>query len=270
MFLRKLFGGKTTDSDTPSGSTDGLSLTNPNVASSGGREKRKHDRWHILSSSFSRLEFGSDPNGQRLDLHNISYGGIACVDGPAAESVAHGQPFGAKLVIATRHINMRLTSVYRRHGIVAFRILHETPDTLVSMRDLIESMRAGASLAPVQKVNVADRYKSDDWTCLHGEEKIALVFRTVANGDIVEALMTFKGDGEVYTEVALRNGRISTSQSVVTSGVAPQMNVSSGVDRLTIERACFILLAMQPTATSVSMRPFIAMLLKELGFKPPT
>ena len=238
-FFKKIFG----TAAEPSKAHDPLSLSNPQSSAS-STDKRAHDRMHIFARGNSWLDVGP-----KLQLNNLSYGGVACEESKESTHFKPGQNLNGTLHVYGRSIPVELTVIYSRNGVQAFRFNHGSSETLIALRDIIESMQAGASLRPIGKENLKEEYQSSQWVCLGGDRGTFLRIKNTASGRLEEALLSFRIDSAKATEVAWRAGKVTTS---FTTGeehagkIGSVATASATPDALTMERARFLLAAMNP------------------------
>jgi hypothetical protein len=237
--FKKIFGSGT--SSPPA--DDPLSILKPG-GTTPAQDKRAHDRLHIFSRSNSWLDIGP-----KLQLYNLSYGGVACEETKDSTHLGAGQTLAGKLHICGRTVPVDLTVIYSRNGIQAFRFNHGSSDTLIALRDIIESMQAGASLRPISKDNLKDEYKTTHWICLGGDRGTFLRIKSKDGKRLDEALLSFRIDSARAAEVIWKGPVASTS---FTTGeehagkIGSVAQTTTAPDQLTLERARFLLAAMDP------------------------
>ncbi len=216
------------------------------------KDGRLHARHLIPFESMASLHL---PNGLVGVIKDVSYGGLAVRFDPKdvllAEQIAN--PTGATLIVLDRQIAcvMSPVRVVKRDEslFVGFHFKHESPDSLVFLREMIEPMRCGKSLNSLSEDMRNDRYKGADWTCLRGDGPTDLILkRVVGGGDLEEALMTFRIQ-ESYFELSFKGGKLKTGKSLNAASnwsantltVGAQMGSTTDLDKALLRQAVCIL-----------------------------
>lgn len=180
-------------------------------------EKRRYDRFSPVHPDLITVTFA---NGTRAYVSNLSYGGFACVDSPDFPDLGTNPKQLVSLNIFGRSQQCHISFVHTQAGISAFSIIHtDSAANLLFLRDSIEPMRQGSTIAAVPTHILRDRYGDGTWTYLRGEGPTDVLIRTGVDGSLMEALMTLSRD-TVYNEIRYENGRLSTGISLDRTGIA--------------------------------------------------
>lgn len=230
------------------------------------KDGRLHARYLISGEGVARIELESGMTGIVKD---VSYGGMAVKfelkDASTAPKLP--DPVRARLHLLDRSIECVMALVRSVHppGLqtlyAGFAIRHESADTLIFMRDLIEPLRCGKSLTALDQSMRHERYKAAEWSCLRGDGPTDLIIRLAKDGQsLQEALLTFR-ISDSYCEVSFQNNTLRTGKMVGNGGkmtVGSQMASTTEIDLTVLRQSICILLGAPPTN-----RRLVAPLLKE-------
>jgi hypothetical protein len=251
----------------PGGGADDSELLRP--LETLNRNNRLHPRYLLPEGGLATLRLADGTVGPLVDL---SYGGVAAVY-PRAITVDPARmpaSLTATLVLLDRSIPCQLlpSRMVPQSGgervLVGFRLRHDTPDVLLFLREFIEPMRCGMTLAALAPDFRREKYRGSEWSCLRGDGPFdAIIKSDPATGKVQEALLTFK-ISDHYCELSFAGGVLRTGHSV-TGGEAnlmamgSQMNQSAAADKAVLRHAIAALLGAPPT-----VQPRLTSLLGEL------
>lgn len=213
--LAKLGLGKPTNPDEKlikikKNSDEGLNATPPKESSKSGQDRRTHIRFLMAERPVIEVELQS---GHRVAVKDIGYGGISFdLSAPLKNSL---EPQGANVTLHCfgRQAPAILNHVYSRGGTSAFVFQHTIPDTLMFLREPLESLRQGGTLEQLLPEMLKAPYNNAGWLCLRGDGPTDVWMKSDRSGRCEEALMCFRS-GKTYLEVSLRSGVISTGFAI--------------------------------------------------------
>lgn len=233
---------------------------------------RLHERFAVHGDGIAVLEL---ENGIRGAIRDVSYGGMAVAFPPDVELPPQTpEPNQVKLLILDRVCVCRAVMVRllpKAHGIyVGVSLRHDSADSLIFLRDLIEPLRCGKSLTLVPTALRQERYRSAEWHVARGDGPTDLLLKAPNKGSIEDALMTFRS-GDTYQELSMRDGQIKTGKTISKSDspqlLGSQMGSTSSIDRKVLHQALCILLGVAPNIRELTM-PLLVKGIKELGLDP--
>lgn len=231
------------------------------------KDGRLHARYLISGEGVARIEL---ENGMAGIVKDVSYGGMAVKfelkDATTPTKIP--DPLRARLHLLDRSIECVMALVRSVHPpgqqtlYAGFAIRHESADTLIFMRDLIEPLRCGKSLTALDQSMRHERYKSAEWSCLRGDGPTDLIIRLTKDSlSLQEALLTFR-ISDSYCEVSFQNNTLRTGRMVGIGNskmtVGSQMASTTDVDLTVLRQSICILLGAPPAS-----RRLVAPLLKE-------
>jgi hypothetical protein len=247
--IGKLVGGGRRDADA--GQPDAAEVQRELAAL--GKDRRLHLRCELPEERIATLKLS---NGLVGDVRDLSYGGLA-VRFDLKEQTVNFAANGAlpaelkgDLTILDQSIACRLAPVRTFNKgtmlLAGFSMYHDSPETLVFLREMIEPWRWSLTLAPLAASMRHERYKGDEWSCLRGDGPTDVVLKQGRGGQPVEAHLTFRA-ASGYAELTFKDGQISTSLSIDDHSYDPmsattRMATTQEADRLVLRQAFYILL----------------------------
>lgn len=216
------------------------------------RDSRLHARYMIAVENLAFLHFPDRTIGA---IRDVSYGGMAVkIPLPATNSLQVQDKLKAKLQVLDRSIECSLALVrsvaQADVGILfaGFSIHHDSADTLIFMRDLIEPLRCGKSLVLIDQSVRHERYQGHEWLCFRGDGPTDLIVRLGKDGaTLLEALLTFR-ISDCYSELSLKQNTLRTGrmrgEGEKKLAVGSQMASTAEIDLEVLRQAICILLGM--------------------------
>lgn len=210
------------------------------------KDGRLHARYVLNIEQLASVRLD---NGLSGVVKDVSYGGFAVrfAVTPDDSRPLEGE-LGATLTVLDRTVRCKVVPVrvvkQSATIIAGLSLVHESATTLIFLRDFIEPLRCGRTLAPLSKEIRAEKFKGDDWTCLRGEGPTDLIIRSAQDGGVAEALLTFRSH-ENYAELTFKNGTLKTGRTLGKShdpkNVGAQMASTATIDPTLIRQAICIL-----------------------------
>ena len=125
------------------------------------KERRYNERQRLVGTDLVRLEI----SGRHYEIYDISYGGVtARIDDKSRGDLAIGGSHPGRLVIPG--IDTEMTMEIVRHGtgsageeIAGISFHHESRDSLIVLREIIEPLRLGSTMVPVDEANLREEAK---------------------------------------------------------------------------------------------------------------
>jgi len=217
------------------------------------RDQRLHARYMINDEGLVRIHL----SGLVGEVKDVSYGGLAVrFDGEALPKTLP-PPLTGRLQLLDRSVDCKLATIRiatpsPRTLFAGLALLHETPDTLLFLREFIEPMRCGKSLLALGPEMRHERYQGKEWTYLRGDGPTDIILKTsTENQTIEEALLTFR-NGNTYYDLSLKGGHLRTSHTTDKNDapgaidVAARMTVPTEIDKTTLRHAVYILMSTPP------------------------
>ena len=215
------------------------------------KDSRLHTLYLIAGEDLARLRLN---NGLTGSVKDVSYGGMAVkflVDDPS--SLQLPDQFTAELQVLDRSIECTVSYVRSARSnekntiFAGLLIQHNSAETLIFLRDLIEPLRCGKSLVAIDPVSRHERYQGLDWACLRGEGPTDLILRLCKDGaSLQEALLTFRISDSYcelsYKQNTLRTGRIQGERDPHHQVPSARMASTAEIDPEVLRQGICILL----------------------------
>ena len=224
-FFRSLFSRKT------SGASQRLSQKELK------RDARRHKRYGIMRIGAAVCYV----RGAEYSVANLGYGGVALVgmDENIFNSMGHGEP--AVLSVLSRKLDVMLSKVYGRHGVVGFSYVEPELQDIIFLKSACQYVGQGASLSEISQEHLKDKYRDGNWRCFRGEGPCDLMVQVDRQSPLAtEVLLTFHLSG--YCELAYSDGRLQTRRALDDVGVAARMAPTERLDPDILRSGLLILL----------------------------
>jgi hypothetical protein len=154
----------------------------------------------------------------------------------------------------------------RGRSFIGFSMHHESVDSLVFLRDIIESIRVGKTLAALDPSTLKEPYSKPNWLCYRGEGPTDVRLKVGNNARILEeAHITFRS-GSYYHEVIFEAGKaIRTGSSLSDFGPASRMEYSPQPLPKVARLLSYVLTGAQPKELLEACQPIVDQCLEVLG-----
>jgi hypothetical protein len=182
------------------------------------KDGRLHARYMIETDAAARVELDGGLVGV---VRDISYGGVAVRFEAGSQLLPTTLPpvAIAKMHLLDRSVDCKLGLVRSMAQgsqalLAGFTIAHETTETLVFLRELIEPLRRGVSLAELGAAILNERYNGPEWSCWRGDGPTDLVLKThgpSGSKGLAEGLLTFAADG-FYCEITFKGRSVTVTR----------------------------------------------------------
>jgi hypothetical protein len=230
------------------------------------KDGRLHARYVVHGDGIATLKLD---NGLSGIVKDISYGGMAVRFGQETQALQEGLPSSLRgtLHLLDQSVKCRLSPVRvvsqnSKVLFVGFSLHHEGPETLVFLRDFIEPLRCGRSMAALPTDLRQDRYRGPEWSCYRGEGPTDLLVKSLRDDEIEEGLLTFRIN-EAYCEITYKNGVLKTGRNIDREGVAVRMGSNIEANPQILRSAIYILMS-SPAACRKVARPIMREAMKAL------
>ena len=152
---------------------------------------------------------------------------------------------------------------------VGCTFVHDTAETLIFLRDVIEPLRCGKTFSLLPEDMRNERYIGPQWACFRGDGPTDLLIRVKKEtNELEEALLTFRF-GDSYREVSFLDGRIKTGKSTQKPGesgglvASSQMASNLDVDKVVLRHGAFVLVG-APQQYRKQIEPMLRLILQSL------
>ncbi len=242
------------------------------------RDNRVHSRYMIQGDGVAQIfiENGGQGNIPKMGLvRDLSYGGMAVRFDTDGRPLELGNEVKGRMKVLDQEIMVKFSAVRTvgqsaRTLFVGCVFLHEAPDTLVFLREVIEPLRCGKSLVNLGQDMRNEKYRGEEWVCLRGDGPTDLLLRSKPESlELEEALLTFRNQ-DSYREVSFNGGRLKTGRSAGSAGDSQpsspgaQMANTAHLDKASLRHAAFVL-AGAPTAVKKQIEPLLKLILQALN-----
>lgn len=163
-------------------------------------------------------------------VKDISYGGLAFIDPTRTLKLASSDAEPVEICILDRRIQTKMSTLSVRGDCTACLFHHDSPDTLLFLRESLEGFRKGLTVREVPQNLLQEKYRNGEWTYLRGTGPTDILFRRDDKGGIDSALVTFH-TGDHYAEVRLNKGILETGRTMDREGApAARMGATEKLD----------------------------------------
>jgi hypothetical protein len=236
-------------------------------------DRRVHTRFS-LDAGLATLVLA---NGRKGIVRDISYSGIAVTFPHPIEDpeLAAATALGGRLEALGAGTNCRLRVVrsIARGGesFLGFGFQHSTPAALLFLRELIEPLSRGATVAPADTGTATARGGGWEWYVGDGPSEVILQ-REVPGGPAATAVITFRLN-DLYLNVLYREGTLRThrdaQKTIDPAAPATFERFGEGAADPRILRPAIFLLTALPGPLGEAMKPVFATALATLPLVDP-
>lgn len=220
---------------------------------------REHERFEsrlLLELPILTL---SVPGQGKKSVISVSYGGfgLALKDGALQEGLQEGH-----LHFLAEKVPVKFKPLYKIQDRIGCQFVHETAETLVFLRPLLEFLRRGATMTLVDAQHMKESTRQAGSLYFRGEGPIDLVVNAAS------VQLTFR-DGDQYWGVQWNKGHLHTLVAIDQVGVGARMAPTQKLERTALERALLILYGMPvlQIEEAKGIKPFLHALTQELGMQ---
>lgn len=230
----------------------------PSPATESGSDKRRFDRY--VGPFNSAISVKMLKSGLIYEVKDISYGGLAFADPSRSPKIAALTPEPIELRILNRSIQTKLTVLGVRGDSTACLFHHESPETLLFLRESLEGFRKGASVRVVPASLLQDKYRNGKWLYLRGAGPTDILLSQGPTGNLESALVTVQA-GDRYAEVRVFGGHVQTGKSIDQEGAsASRMGATENLDLDLVHHvSCIFLNIKQSEAETLTSQTLAAL-----------
>ena len=232
-------------------------------------DQRQFERFSLHRDDIAHVDLH---NGLHGIVKDISYGGMAIhfnVNNAGEQSEKMEGSQKGILTVLDRSVPVEIYP--RRKAVInpqvflgAFSITHDSPETLLFLRDIIEPLQRGRSLRQIDGGALREKYPDEQWLCMMGEGPVDLAYRRNDIGNnLDEAFLTFRVN-EHYAEVHYEDDKLRTSRTLDEDGPGARMAATQRPDQSLLNYGLFVLLGL-PADRRDHAAPFIDRLIKYLS-----
>jgi len=252
-------------------SPEGAAPTGPTSANNSdyhlSSELRRHSRYFVLDSDLATLEI--TPSGVRGQIKDLSYGGMLA---EFQDTWLKNSPLSdpnsieAKLTFLDQSTPVIVQVVHEKNGgqTVGLSFVHRNIETLVFLREILENLRIGSTLHPLDPSHTKDKFIGEGKTAFRGEGPCDLQI-IEKNGSIQNILLTFRS-GASYFELRMHGDNFTTARSKdEDQKISTQMEPSAeGVDISILRNGIQLILGFLTTHPKSQMAQLLPKLYKQL------
>ena len=235
------------------------------------QDNRIHVRYMFQGDGIAHITL---ENGTAGLVRDVSYGGIAVrfetsQGAPPLSKETTGRMHVLDRDIPIRFCPVRIASQNAQYLFIGCTFVHDTAETLVFLRDVIEPLRFGKTLALVPVDMRNDKYRDPQWSCFRGDGPTDLIIRSKKEtNELEEALLTFR-EHNGYREVSFSGGRLKTGKSTQRPGdsagmlAGAQMANTNDLDKQVLRHAAFTICG-APQQYRKQVEPLLRLVLQGL------
>lgn len=225
---------------------------------------RSHERHSLADQRIASIMFPGNLTGTIRDL---SYGGIS-IEFPKSKAKEVQKMFDTEEKICVGELRLAKEAIPTKLSLVrlvgrkaAFTFIHDSAETLVFLREVLEPMRIGTTLKPIQG------FKGEEWRnmrfTLKGDALSELDLMINQEGSLLFSRLTFSNQGYLF-EVTLKDESIHTGVAVLNFGSAAQTKNTKLLDLRLLRQSVFILLGFHNEVISDQKSELIDLILAEI------
>jgi hypothetical protein len=201
------------------------------------KELRYHERLPLVPGDPISVVL---PSGHTARLVDISYGGVLLhVSG---SRLPNEEAFRAVEVLTLEHmgktnechvVSIRNINIFETGAMVAYEFRHQSAESLVFLKHIIEPMRFGKSLSKLSPEFLKEPYNGENWACYRGDGPTDVLAEYSDKGDVLERLiMTFREEAR-YLEVRYKGGKVTTAKTEKTIDAHGDVGAASALVKQT-------------------------------------
>jgi hypothetical protein len=175
-------------------------------------------RFHVrIKPAFDNIVFVESNALKQVRLVDISYGGAAIT---TSTIVTDDSPINIIFHAIDSAFELTAKPVHRRGQQLGLSFVHDNADGLVFLRDIIENMKSGASMAKIPRDMLKVEFQEVGASVWRGDGPTDLMYFPEGSEPKQKtgpALLVNFRDGKEYYQVNIIKGRIITSKSRSTS-----------------------------------------------------
>ena len=162
------------------------------------------------STEVTRVAWAIMPDNTRIDIKDISYGGIALMaeNDVLRPFVDENGTMRVRLNVYHLVTETTISPIHTRRGITGCSFVHSDDDTLRFLRTVLEFIRLGGTLRELSKDEVEMKLKGEEHSVFRGDLATMVVLSRNIAGSIENCEISFR-DGEILNQVQYAGGRLS-------------------------------------------------------------
>ncbi|MDA9950937.1 hypothetical protein N9D31_00035 [Oligoflexaceae bacterium] len=234
-------------------------------AKNGDKATRGFIRHSLSDPKIASLSFTPEICGS---IVNLSYSGIS-VDFPKEDIEKIHEYFSlqndewsADLKIGHEVLKAKLAPVRQIGRKAAFTFIHDTAETLVYLREVLEPMRIGSTIRPVSG------FAGDEWRKMNfrmqGESHSEIELSVDERGQLSKGRVTFSSQG-CLNEVTLENQKLDIGTAVIDFASASPNTDPILINKKIVRQSLFILLGFENNIISDQKAEFMDALLEKMN-----
>lgn len=223
----------------------------PGFSAAAQVEMRSFNRYILENANFSAIVTDRDP----IELMSLSYGGLSLAGEPQNLRDVYKD---VELRILDQRCTVTLNRVHGQKAFSGYQFVHDKPDSLLFLRNVLEGFRIGRSLSPINSEMLKQQVTADHKICLRGDgpTDIVLVFKNSSYQELDKAILTSMNEGQ-YFHCEFRAGEIFTGGAIDSTGVSVRMANHETPDKGIVRRTIYILSGMKSFEQQESLRHFV-------------
>lgn len=211
---------------------------NDSEAEQKASELRLYPRYPVAQFGLFTIE---DEMGHQLQVHDISYGGLAIASCEQPHEWSETSANRVSLSNLSQKCASTLTPVHKLQHLIGYAFIHNNTDTLTFLRPCLEDLRLGYTLQPISEAWRKEEFRGKNWHLLRGDGPIDLMYKSNdAESRIVELQLTIRHDQQ-YHELRLSQDRWRSYHSIAEPGLAVRMVETNELDKNIVCRAVYIM-----------------------------
>jgi len=179
------------------------------------KERRYTERYSLMPGD----PITAEVLGLSANVVDVSYGGLALhIPGkrlPQAEEFKNADTITVTAlngVMTSQVVNVRDVRITEMGVFVAYEFRHQSPETLIFMKEIIEPIHTGLSLFEQSADKGHTPYNTENWKTYKGEGPTNILAEFASDGEtLLRTLVTFIYEGTVY-QLSFEGHKIQTAQ----------------------------------------------------------
>lgn len=192
-------------------------------------ENRRFHRVNVDESALMEVEL---PDGSKIRVRDISFGGMSLPRGQVAE-----EDLSVLLRVLDLSYRCKLAPTHNSGEALGFSFADQA--VLFFLQPIMDALHQGASLRPIDATVLKNETQKRYAHVLRGEGPTDILIESTSKPE-QNCLLTLRKD-KAYRQVTWRDGKVSTGRMLDERGVTPRMVEDKVLDAQTLKQAILIL-----------------------------
>jgi len=248
-----------------------FSIFSPQPLKTSGAAESSDLRAHIrIRPAFDNVVFLESTTLHQVKLIDISYGGAAIL---TSTQINDDAPISFKLRAVDRFVELTAKPVHRRGQQLGLSFIHDKPDGLIFLRDIIENMKSTASTTKIPHEMTKLELQHLGAQVWRDDGPVDILFFPQGSGaksGTPASLTVCFRDGKDYYQVNISKGKIITSKSDQDIDAPPHqasnlMKTAHSIDLDALRKTLYLFCGATDPELKKAFAPFAAEVLAQFN-----